>query len=184
MESSFKTMPEQLDWAFFGLIVYCAFLFVNSSNSVAWFSLLTSLILLNGWVSSRATKTLYSDALLAVDMLAMCSYFAMVLILAHSNDEIEPRFWVACAGVSFSYLLWDVAILPLVGRDAWKKRFQLYVVLMVFTTFFFLCFYFVSISHPYLKGKFDFLGIVLWVALLAKWHYDKIRDCKDVQNSV
>ena len=176
MESSFKTMPEQLDWAFFCLIIYCAFLFVNSSNYVAWFSLLTSLILLNGWISSRATKSLYSDALLAVDMIAMCSYFAMVLILAFSKDEVEPRFWLACSGVSFSYLLWDIAILHLVGVDAWKKRFRLYVLLMGITTLCFLCFYFFIIKFPHLKLKIDISGIILWLVLLAKWHFDKIKD--------
>lgn len=180
--SSFKELPNQIEWAFPLLIGYATYLFMVSAGAVSALCVITALILLNGWISSRATSNLYSDLLLAIDVIGMCFYFCMVLNLSFSRNQVLPSYWLYSSGLCISYFFWDLAIFPLVGKENWHNRFRFYVILMALSCVAFIGLYYLhkkNILNEYIVLA---LGSSLWLALLCKWHWDKMRSGKQTSN--
>ena len=173
--SSFQELPIQFEWAFPILIGFCAYLFMVSDDYVSILSVLTALIILNGWISSRATAEIYSDILLVIDVLGMFFYFCMVLSLNLSRNKLNPEYWLYCAGVCMAYFFWDLAILPLVGKENWKNRFRSYVILMAISAILFVCLFLIQKNYHDSELIVVILGSLLWGALLFKWHWDKLK---------
>ena len=181
--SSFTELPNQIEWAFPALIGYSTYVFIVSTGCVSLLAVLTGLIMLNGWISSRATSNLYSDWLLAIDVSGISLYFCMVSTLNLSRDHVNPAYWFYCAGLCLSYLFWDVAILPLVlplvGVEIWKKRFKLYVILMGIAAGLFVLAYLLHALNIFSETVCAAYGSFLWLALLGKWHLDQRRSRRE-----
>ena len=171
--SSFKRLPDQLDWAFLALIGYCSYLFVLYEGMVSLLAAISALIILNGWISSRATANLYSDLLLSIDVLTMCVYFSLALNLHFARDHVLASYWVYSAALCIAYLSWDCAIITLVGKKVWRERFRIYVILMAISAGVFLGLYYCQSVSLVSESAAAIIGSLFWLGMLGKWHYDK-----------
>nr|WP_294991467.1 hypothetical protein [uncultured Sediminibacterium sp.] len=174
-KSSFTALPSQIEWALPMMIAYITYVSYHKTGIVLVACVLTFAIMLNGWISSKATCQLYSDTLLAVDVFVLCMYLAMTFSLHDSTDFIEPKYWLCSSFVCLGYAIWDIVIKRLVSVEMWRKYFRPYAIYMS------LCFlfHFFIYLNSFLKYVDEILsetvGIIFWVLTLAKWHYDKFK---------
>lgn len=180
-KSSFKELPVQLEWAFAALIGYLAYLGLQANGWHAGVEWLTVLILLNGWISSRATKELYSDLILVVDVAAMCGYLWMALALRNNPNIVAPEYWAASSLVCGAYMGWDLAILRLVGKEQWKHRFRPYVVILGVALVVFMCLFALRTYTRVNEAVVCGIGAAVWLALLGKWHLDKMKHSHQIR---
>lgn len=168
----------QLEWTLLGLIGFSVYIFVVGRGAVSLLAVISALIILNGWISSRATSTIYSDLLLAIDVVIVAIYFGLTLTLHLSGDHLSASFWLFSAALCFAYLLWNLALIPLFPepeKKRWRNRFGPYVVIMALSATFFVALHFLHVNSPVGEFSVAIAGSILWIAVLAKWHYDKLR---------
>lgn len=177
--SSFKSLPVQIEWVLPLLIFFNAYsLYFKDEPIEIIIGVLTFFILLNGWISSKATSTLYSDSLLTIDVITLCVYFLMVLSFNRSETLVNDKYWLFSSLICICYGFWDIRIKSLISRDIWKKYYYKYIFYMFISAMLFFTIFLVGkysgLSHIYTS----IAGITIWVINLFKWHYDKTKKVK------
>lgn len=174
-KSSFQKLPPQIEWAMPFMIAFVTYVIYHKSGIVLAVSITTFAIMLNGWISSKATGDLYSDDLLAIDVIALCMYMCMSLSLLYSSEILEPKYHLYSGLLCFSYMIWDILIKTLIPLELWKKYFKRYVFFMGGCGVLHVSFFFLSVYTSINQIIIAIASMILWTLTLGKWHYDKIQ---------
>lgn len=173
-QSSFKNLPTQIEWIISILIIFNTYAIFNKEGTIEIIiGVLTFLILLNGWISSKATSGLYSDSLLTIDIVTICLYFLLVLTYHESKELINNNYWLFSSIICACYGVWDIRIRKLVPTREWKKYYYKYIYYMIFSSLIFLSLFIINIICPESYLIISIVGILTWMTVLVKWHYDK-----------
>jgi hypothetical protein len=174
VRSSFQALPIQIEWACALLLGYCGFIVFHSGLEVALLASVLSLIVLNGWISSRATAVRYSDRFFVLDVLIAMTYFGCALALASSAYSVNPKFWLCSSLIAGFYMTWDLLVIPLVDGVA-KKSLTNYAVLMGVSGLLFFLLFILHRQAVLLGWTSTLVGAGVWLGVLAKWYWDRRR---------
>lgn len=135
---------------------------------------ITGLIILNGWISSRGHKP-YSDLLFATDVFILCLYIFLIMTLYASENQLDARYWLASSLICALYAIWDWAVKYLVGDSVWKGMFRKYMRWMIVSSVGFAGLYILANTRASHSSVIILMGIALWIIILGKWLYDRIQ---------
>lgn len=173
--SSFKKLPQQIEWALPIMLTVITVIIYHKSGIVLLIGLTTFAIMLNGWISSKATSELYSDNLLITDAIGLCIYLCMILSIYHSDNQVSARYYLFSGLLCLTYMIWDILIKPLIKIEIWQKYYKKYVIIMAISAVIHLTLYFLTFSTLVHHYFIAISSMSVWVITLFKWHYDKSK---------
>lgn len=172
----FDGFPTQFEWALVALLAYSVHLLVSLPFPDCFLPAVSFLIILNGWISSRAAKSFYSDAMFVSDCFILALYYVMLDSVRDSANESMPRFCLVSCLVLTAYIVWDIAILSHVGDAKRRRRYHVYIALMsaIILLHGGLAWFTWTYPQNYHEAVIACLALS-WIYLLWVWHYDKWR---------
>lgn len=166
--------PLPVELIFPVLIGYAAYVLVVTSPASVFLAIVTTAIILNGWISSRAASEFYSDTLLALDVAILMTYFAMLhaLTLQPSHLALE-RFWRGSVCLAVEYILWDAVFIKRSTDAERRKMYAVYIAVLVVVLS-------VDLAGGVITNAFGGdVAVILsgggWLLALGFWHVDKWR---------
>lgn len=166
-KDSFKEIPPQIEWIFPILIAFATCITFTKSGWLLWVSIVSYVIILNGWISSKASEYVYSDKLLTIDIITCSIYLCMLLALYYSQDTLKHEYWLYSSLLCILYSLWDFFITPT------KEYIKRYAILMIVCSVLFLLLYLGEIWDYFSSHISISIGTFIWSGTLLKWYYDK-----------
>lgn len=169
-----------MQWAVVALLGYDSYLVSTSTGSSFAAVLLCGLIMLNGWISSRAATYFYSDALLVTDVAILFAYHQMLISLHRAPHAIPAVFWIYSGLLASLYAVWDLLIRPHTTGPSRKRRLVLYIVLLCLVAVLQFAVAFFASEQRFEQTYLAAVGICSWGGILALWHWDKRRWIREV----
>jgi hypothetical protein len=180
MHSTFNRLPVQLEWCFAFLIGYAAYIFSLSTGLAALACITAGLVIINGWISARASSELYHDSLFVTDCFQLTFYFLLLRGLHQSPDTVQAKLYAYSTCILLFYALWDILILAYVKNEERRRRYALYIALLFIS----------SVVHA-LCGVLTYYAVVddrwcvvtfvlSWGGLLGLWHYHKFMTTRSI----
>lgn len=152
------------------LMAFAVFIFYNTSSVfVRFYSIIEFLATLNGWAASEDDDMEYGDLYLLIDALCAACYFLTMLEL---NDGKYINFFLYSAVTFLLYFLWNVLLI--IKTSSLKYTLRKYQVCNA-TAGIYSLFAYLIIKHVKNKGVTDivqYVGMILWIAVLLVWYYD------------
>lgn len=85
--------------------------------------ILTTLLLINEWFSTRATFDFYTGPMFLADIADVFLYVCIYTTLDNKDTNLSYSvfFWLALSGIWFVYFIWDVFVIPYTIDEDSKK---------------------------------------------------------------
>lgn len=141
----------------------------STSITIRLFSVIEFLATLNGWTASEDDSIEYGDLYLLVDALCLALYFLTLLELNNGSCEY---FFLYSFLIFVLYILWNILLEK--QNSKLKSTLHKYQICNAVAGIYSLAAFIISklLSDIVFINYIQYLGMVLWVAVLIVWYYD------------
>lgn len=162
--------PVAFKFAIVALMGFAVVVFYNSTSiTIRFFTVIEFIATLNAWTASEDDSIEYGDLFLLIDAFCLALYFLTLLELNSGSSE---HFFLYSFLIFVFYILWNI-LLEIQNRElkATLHKYQICnSVAGIYSLFAFIIPKF--LSDDVFINYIQYLGMVLWVAVLAVWYYD------------
>lgn len=162
--------PLSFKFAIVALMGFAVVVFYNNTSiTIRLFTVIEFLATLNGWTASEDDSIEYGDLYLLIDAVCLALYFLTLLELNSGSCE---HFFLYSFLTFVFYILWNI----LLGIQNGKLKVTLHKYQMcnsvagIYSLLAFIISKF--LSDVVFINYIQYLGMILWGAVLIVWYYD------------